>query len=110
MISIFGFLACALNDPEATYSFISHNFLPYANVRPTSIVGSFMISLPMEDVLFAGMVFRDSYIQGRDAVLEAYLIPLDIVDHDVILGMNWLEKHHVLVDCFRKEVLFQSPG
>ncbi|CAL2246041.1 unnamed protein product [Prunus armeniaca] len=26
-----------------------------------------------------------------------------------ISGMNWLAKHRVLVDCFRKDVIFHSP-
>ncbi|CAL2230256.1 unnamed protein product [Prunus armeniaca] len=55
-------------------------------------------------------VFRDSYVQVGDAVLEANLIPLDLVDLDVILGMEWLEKHHASVDCFRNEVILRSPG
>ncbi|VVA35534.1 PREDICTED: retrotransposon, partial [Prunus dulcis] len=45
-----------------------------------------------------------------DAWLEANLIPLDLVDLDIILGMDWLEKHHASVDCFRKEVTLRSPG
>ncbi|VVA39240.1 PREDICTED: retrotransposon, partial [Prunus dulcis] len=44
-----------------------------------------------------------------DAWLEADLIPLDLVDLDIILGMDWLEKHHASVDCFRKEVTLRSP-
>ncbi|BBG94135.1 transposable element gene [Prunus dulcis] len=46
----------------------------------------------------------------HDAWLEADLIPLDLVDLDIILGMDWLEKHHASVDCFRKEVTLRSPG
>ncbi|VVA41022.1 PREDICTED: RVP_2 domain-containing, partial [Prunus dulcis] len=45
-----------------------------------------------------------------DAWLEANLIPLDLVDLDIILGMDWLEKHHALVDYFQKEVTLRSPG
>ncbi|KAI5335151.1 hypothetical protein L3X38_025284 [Prunus dulcis] len=33
-----------------------------------------------------------------------------MVGLDVILGMDWLAKHHASVDCFRKEVVFRSPG
>ncbi|BBN68081.1 transposable element gene, partial [Prunus dulcis] len=29
---------------------------------------------------------------------------------DVVTGMDWLAKHHASVDCFRKEVVFRSPG
>ncbi|CAL8119335.1 unnamed protein product [Prunus armeniaca] len=110
MIPIFGYFARVLIDPGATHSFIAHSFLPYASVRPTSMAGSFSISLPTGDVLFADMVFKGCYVQVGDAMLEVNLIPLELVDLDIILGMDWLEKHRASVDCFRKEVVLRSPG
>ncbi|CAL9006102.1 unnamed protein product [Prunus brigantina] len=110
MIPIFGYFARVLIDPGATHSFIAHSFLPYASVRPTPTAGSFSISLPTGDILFADMVFKGCYVQVGDAMLEADLIPLDLVDLDIILGMDWLERHRASVDCFRKEVMFRSPG
>ncbi|CAL2272095.1 unnamed protein product [Prunus armeniaca] len=56
------------------------------------------------------MVFKDCLVQVDDTVLEADLIPLDLVDLDIILGMDWLEKHSASVDSFRKEVLLRSLG
>ncbi|CAL2250755.1 unnamed protein product [Prunus armeniaca] len=94
----------------ATHSFVAHNFVPYVSLRPTPMTGSFSISLPTGEVLYADRVFRECYVQVDDAWLEADLIPLDLVDLDIILGMDWLEKHHASVDCFRKEVTFRSPG
>ena len=38
------------------------------------------------------------------------MILLDIHDFDVILGMDWLSRHHATVDCYRKEVRFCRPG
>lgn len=110
MVPIFGYFARVLIDPGATHSFIAHTFVPYASVRPTPMAGSFSISLPTGDVLFADMVFKGCYVQVGDAMLEADLIPLDLVDLDIILEMDWLEKHRASVDCFRKEVIFRSPG
>ncbi|KAI5350323.1 hypothetical protein L3X38_003214 [Prunus dulcis] len=60
--------------------------------------------------MYAGQVFRNCFVQVDDAWLEANLIPLDLVDLDIILGMDWLEKHHASMDCFRKEVTLRSPG
>ncbi|KAI5339933.1 hypothetical protein L3X38_019207 [Prunus dulcis] len=74
------------------------------------MTGSFSISLHTGEVLYADRVFRNCFIQVDDAWLEANLIPLDLVDLDIILGMDWLEKHHASVDCFRKEVTLRSPG
>ncbi|CAL2271231.1 unnamed protein product [Prunus armeniaca] len=67
------------------------------------------IHLPTGEVLYADQVFRECYVQVDDAWLEANLIPLELVDLDIILGMDWLEKHHASVDCFRKEVTLRSP-
>lgn len=38
------------------------------------------------------------------------LIPLDIVDFDIILGTDWLFHNHALVDCRNKVVTFRRPS
>jgi hypothetical protein len=40
--------------------------------------------------------------------LEADLIPLELSDFDIILGMNWLGKNKARLDCFTKTVTFQG--
>ena len=46
-------------------------------------------------------------IEGHE--FRANLVLLDIQDFDVILGMDWLSRHHATMDCFRKEVKFCRP-
>ena len=41
--------------------------------------------------------------------LHVDLILLKLHDFDIILGMDWLETHHALVDCFAKNVTFHIP-
>ena len=55
-------------------------------------------------------MYHGSAVLVGDVCLEADLIPLEMVGLDVILGMDWLAKHHASVDCFRKGVVFHSPG
>ena len=43
-------------------------------------------------------------------MLKANLIPLEMWDFDVILGMNLLSTHRASVDYFTKKVLFQKSG
>ncbi|KAL4016712.1 hypothetical protein IC575_024369 [Cucumis melo] len=38
-------------------------------------------------------------------VIEVTLLVLDMLDFDVILGMDWLAANHASIDCFRKEVV-----
>ncbi|XP_070678235.1 uncharacterized protein [Malus domestica] len=42
--------------------------------------------------------------------MSANLVPLDIVDFDVILGMDWLHYNHARLDCYEKVVTFHRPG
>ena len=42
--------------------------------------------------------------------MPANLIPLDIVDFDVILGMDWLHYNHAKLDCYEKVVTFHRSG
>jgi hypothetical protein len=46
-------------------------------------------------------------IRGVDFV--ASLIVLELKDIDVILGMDWLSKHKVLIDCANKSVKLTTP-
>ncbi|CAL2256701.1 unnamed protein product [Prunus armeniaca] len=110
MLPIFGFPTCVLIDPGATHSFVAHSFVLYANVRPTTMRGELVIAIPTGDVLITNPMYIDSLVLVGEVFLEANLIHLEIVNIDVILGTNWLAKHHALVDCFWKEVVFRSPG
>ena len=47
-------------------------------------------------------------IGGQEFMAD--LILLDIHEFDVILGMDWLSRHHATVDCYRKEVRFCTQG
>jgi len=42
--------------------------------------------------------------------LEVDLIPLELNDFDVILGMNWLSKHKAQIDYYTKIITFQGLG
>ncbi|KAL4013261.1 hypothetical protein IC575_025423 [Cucumis melo] len=43
-------------------------------------------------------------------VIEVTLLVLDMLDFDVILGMDWLAANHASIDCSRKEVAFNPPS
>jgi hypothetical protein len=46
-------------------------------------------------------------IRGVDFI--ANLIVLELKGIDIILGMNWLSKHKVLIDCAKKSVRLTTP-
>ena len=38
------------------------------------------------------------------------LVELEILEFDVILGMDWLSAHHAVLDCFNKVVTLSISG
>ena len=55
-------------------------------------------------------MLRDCEILIEGVVLEANLIPLEMSDFDIILGIDWLFTHQISVDCFTKKVMFRKLG
>jgi len=39
--------------------------------------------------------------------MEADMFVLDTKGYDVILGMTWLSKYHVVINCHNKKVIFK---
>lgn len=97
MLPVFGIHARVLIDPVATHSFVAHSFAHNADVRLTALREELAISIPTGAVITVGVVYRNSLALVGDVCLEADLIPLDMVDLDIILGMDWLAKHRALV-------------
>ena len=110
MLSIFGRNAHSLIDSGATHSFISHTLASYANKMSEPLDNELVVVTPVGDSFLANHVYKDCGIKVNNHELKADLIPLDIHDFDIILGMDFLSRHRALVDCFRKEVVLRSPG
>ena len=110
MILVFDRDAHILIDPRATHSFISMGFISNVNVESQPIDCSIVVSLPTGDSRVAESVYMDSRVIIGGHEFLADLILLDIHDFDVILGMDWLSRHHATMDCYRKEVRFCRPG
>ena len=64
----------------------------------------------MGEKILRNTVFKGCEVLVEGVVLKANLIPLEIYDFNVILGMDWLSTHRALVDYFTKKVVFQKPG
>ena len=57
-----------------------------------------------------GRVYRDCPIKIRAYEFLRDLIELSFKEFDVILGMDWLSRHQVMVDCRMKRVTLRTPN
>jgi hypothetical protein len=95
--------AVVLFDSRASHSFIStayvgKRYLPLALLRCQMIVSSLGGDMPVSQLCPK----VNLNIKGVDFV--ANLIVLESKGIDVILGMDWLSKHKVVIDCAKKSV------
>ncbi|XP_048228244.1 uncharacterized protein LOC125369518 [Ricinus communis] len=81
--------ARVLLDPRATHSFVSPNFVLRLDVQLVRLQVPISVTTPLSDALKIDVVFPSCsvLVEGQDLV--ANLIMLDIMDFDVILGMDW---------------------
>ena len=101
-IQVFDSDAYVLIDPGATHSFIYAKFIAQVNIEIQPIDCSMLVSLPTGDSLIADRVYMGCRVIIEGHEFRANLVLLDIQDFDVILGMDWLSRHHATMDCFRK--------
>jgi hypothetical protein len=108
MFSVNDLSAVVLFDSGASHSFISvayvekHN-LPIALLRCQMIVSSLGGDMP------ARQLCPKVNLKIRGVAFVANLIVLESKDIDIILGMDWLGKHKVLIDCAKKSVTLTTP-
>ncbi|XP_076906629.1 uncharacterized protein LOC143562811 [Bidens hawaiensis] len=95
-----------LFDTRATHSVVSNLFAKYLTIRPTPLDHTLTISTPMNDSFIITIVYKDCPIRVESIVYIADLYPMHISDFEVILGIDWLSRHHVTIDCYSRCVIF----
>ena len=70
---------------------------------------TFSVSTPVGDQVIARRVYRNCPVIVSQNVTSADLVELEMVDFDVILGMDWLHSCYASVNCITTIVRFQFP-
>ncbi|XP_068317376.1 uncharacterized protein [Pyrus communis] len=109
-LNILGYFARVLIDCGATHSMISHTFAQVTQPRPTPLGYDLEFAMPRGERCIVDHVYPGCPVIVEGVVLPADLIPLDIVDFDVILGTDWLHFYRANIDCYGKIVTFHHPG
>jgi hypothetical protein len=102
--------AVVLFDSGASHSFISTTYVEKHNLPIALLKCQMIVSSPGGDMPARQLCLKVNLkIRGVDFV--ANLIVLESKGIDVILGMDWLSKHEVLIDCAKKSIkLTTSDG
>ncbi|XP_062080270.1 uncharacterized protein LOC133785025 [Humulus lupulus] len=99
-----------LFDYGESHSFISIRTVKIVNAPNELFNVGFGTMLPLREIAISKNWVKvvPLWIDGRK--LYVNLIALDLSDFDVILGMNFLSKYGVSINCKRKKVVFAPKG
>ncbi|GKC73289.1 putative reverse transcriptase domain-containing protein, partial [Tanacetum coccineum] len=96
--------AIVLFDYGADFSFISTNFVPLLNVKPSFVNPRYVIEIVDCKSVEVDKVIRDCKLELGNSLFTIDLIPLGHGSFDVIVGMDWLSKNKVVIVCYEKVV------
>ncbi|XP_055826339.1 uncharacterized protein LOC129894704 [Solanum dulcamara] len=77
---------------------------------PNVVTEPFEVATPVGDFIIARQTYKDCSVIICDRCTKADLVELDMIEFDVIMGMDWLASCYANVDCRKKVVRFQFPG
>ncbi|XP_070002992.1 uncharacterized protein [Nicotiana sylvestris] len=104
IISIGGRDALVLFDPRSTYSYVSSLFARFLVISPEPLGTLIHVSTPMGDFVVVDRIYQSCMVTFCDFETRADLLLLDMIDFEVILGMDWLSPYHAVLDCHAKTV------
>ncbi|XP_074289223.1 uncharacterized protein LOC141614372 [Silene latifolia] len=93
-----------LFDTGASYSFVSHSLSKRLHLKPQNQELRLPIGLPTREIISCTTLFRDCVLTIEGNRFLADLIQFNLQDFDIVLGMDWFRKNHVMVDCHEKSV------
>jgi hypothetical protein len=100
--------AVLLFDSGASHSFISSAYVGKHNLPLALLTCQMIVSSPGGDMP-AGQLCPKVNLKIRGVDFVANLVVLESKGIDVILGMDWLSKYKVLIDCAKKSVKLTTP-
>ncbi|KAL0560765.1 hypothetical protein IC582_001178 [Cucumis melo] len=109
-LPVLGHYALVLFDSGSSHSFISSAFVSHARLEVEPLHHVLSVSTPSGECMLSKEKVKACQIEIASHVIEVTLMVLDMLDFDVILGMDWLAVNHASIDCSRKEVTFNPPS
>jgi hypothetical protein len=108
-ISVDSFVAHALFDSGASYSFVSENFVSRAGFSVQRLGHPILVSSANGSISSCSVCQGCSVILA-DEVFLANLVVISLGAFYVILGIDWLSQYRAVISCFWKIVLLQAPS
>ncbi|XP_074337380.1 uncharacterized protein LOC141674568 [Apium graveolens] len=108
-LSVNNINAKVLFDSGAARSFISESFVGKLNCEIELLVEPLSIIVANQEQVSVKTIYPRCKVEISGYSFPASLIPFQLGEFDVILGMDWLAEHGAQIDYKKKKVIFKSP-
>jgi hypothetical protein len=94
-----------LIDSVAIHSYINDNIVEIFHLQRSKHNISWLVQLAMRDKRTINELVKYCPIDmnGLDTNVDVNIIPLG--SYDFLIGMDWLEKHHDVLECYNKTIM-----
>ncbi|XP_070057988.1 uncharacterized protein [Nicotiana tomentosiformis] len=104
IISVCGRETLVLFDPGSTYSYIASLFSHFLGVSRESLGTPVYVSTPVGNSVVVDRIYRSCTVTFYGYETRADLLLLDMINFEIILGMDWLSLYHAILDCHAKTI------
>ncbi|GKE80371.1 putative reverse transcriptase domain-containing protein, partial [Tanacetum coccineum] len=94
--------ASILFDIGADRSFVSTTFSSLIDITPTTLDHYYDVELADGKIIRINTIIQGCTLNFLDHPFNINLMPIELRSFDVIVGMDWLAKYHVVIDCAEK--------
>jgi len=99
-----------LFDSRTTHSFISSHIASQIGVESYKHPGDLYVSVPTEKTIKCDVMHKSCPITLDQEEFKGDLIQLDLPEFDIILGMDWLPRYRVKINCQKQRVPLKGRG
>nr|GEU30412.1 putative reverse transcriptase domain-containing protein [Tanacetum cinerariifolium] len=96
--------ALVLFDTGADRSFVSTAFSSLIDIIPTTLDHGYDVELADGRIIWVNTIIRGCTLNFLNHPFNIDLMPVEMGSFDVIIGMDWLVKYHVVIVCDEKLV------
>ena len=97
-------------DPGSTHSYICTAIPSLGSLPKSETEYDILVTNSLGHSVIVNGVYRDCPIRIREYEFLRDLIELSFRELDVVLGMDWLSRHQVVIDCRMKRVNLRTSS
>ena len=105
-----GSYASVLFDTGADKSFVSLEFEPLLTCDRSKLLNSFTVKVASRESITVDSIIRNCTLNLNEHNFSIDLNPMQLGSFDIIIGMDWLAKHHAEIVCFEKLIRIPLPS